>query len=253
MDRDSRTPVATLQAAQALEAGRPQTLSEESAHHLRVVRAALGDVVALRDGTGRTAVGTLVRLSRGGATGDVEEVAVVDPLDPVHLLAPVADRDRMMWLAEKATELGVTSWRPVVWRRSKSVSPRGEGTMFQQKLRGRMMSALLQSQGAWLPEPFPDATVERAVAAAPDGTRILLDVEGDPILSIPLDGAVTIAVGPEGGVEASERDTFVAGGFRLASLGPTRLRFETAALAAVATVRAALAVRGLRPQPDGDR
>jgi 16S rRNA (uracil1498-N3)-methyltransferase len=34
------------------------------------------------------------------------------------LLAPVADRDRMLWLAEKTVELGLTSWRPVVWRRS---------------------------------------------------------------------------------------------------------------------------------------
>jgi 16S rRNA (uracil1498-N3)-methyltransferase len=246
VDRDSGTPVTTLQAAQALETGRPQTLSEESAHHLRVVRAAPGDIVALRDGAGRTAVGTLVRLSRRGATVDVEEVEFLDPLDPVHLLPPVADRDRMLWLAEKATELGITSWRPVVWRRSKSVSPRGEGPMFQQKLRGRMMSALLQSQGAWAPETFPDATVERAVAATPDGSRMLLDAGGTPMLSLPIVAPVTIAVGPEGGVENREREILLAGGFALASLGVHRLRFETAAIAALAAVRASLAARSAR-------
>jgi 16S rRNA (uracil1498-N3)-methyltransferase len=247
VDRGDRTPVATLQATGPLTAGRPQTLAGDSAHHLRVVRASVGDVVALRDGAGGAALGTLVRLAKGSAVVDVDAVETVDPLPPVHLLAPVADRERMLWVAEKATELGLTSWRPILWRRSRSVSPRGEGPMFQQKLRGRMTAALLQSQGAWLPETFPDATVERAVAAAPEGTRILLDAAGDPLLSHNLTAPVSIAVGPEGGVEPKERDCFVAGGFVLASLGPTRLRFETAAISALAVARAAIAATQSQP------
>jgi 16S rRNA (uracil1498-N3)-methyltransferase len=241
VDGGDRAPVATLQTVQPLQEGRAQTLSEDSAHHLRVVRASLGDPVGLRDGAGGVATGTLVKLARGSATVDVETVERLEPLPAVHLLAPVADRERMLWLAEKATELGLSSWRPILWRRSRSVSPRGEGPMFQQKLRGRMMAALLQSQGAWIPETFPDATVERAVAAAPEGTRILLDAAGDPLLRIPLEAPVSIAVGPEGGVEPGERDALVDGGFMLASLGPNRLRFETAAMAALAVTRAGLA------------
>jgi 16S rRNA (uracil1498-N3)-methyltransferase len=247
VDRGDRTPVATLQSIGPLTAGRPHTLAGDSAHHLRVVRASVGDVVALRDGAGCAALGTLVRLAKGSAVVDVDAVDRIDPLQPVHLLAPVADRERMLWLAEKATELGLTSWRPILWRRSRSVSPRGEGTMFQQKLRGRITAALLQSQGAWLPETFPDATVERAVAAAPEGTRILLDAAGDPLLSHNITGPVSIAVGPEGGVEPKERDCFVAGGFILASFGPNRLRFETAAIAALAVARAALAATASPP------
>lgn len=194
----------------------------------------------MRDGAGHAATGTLVKLTRGSAIVDVDEVRSLDQPEAVHLLAPVADRERMLWLAEKAAELGVTSWRPIVWKRSKSVAPRGEGPMFQQKLRGRMLSALLQSQGGWMPETFPDATVERAVAASPEGTRILLDAGGEPVLRVAIKAPVTIAVGPEGGVEDRERDVFRAGGFTLASLGPARLRFETAAIAALAVVRAAL-------------
>ncbi|HUF65968.1 MAG TPA: 16S rRNA (uracil(1498)-N(3))-methyltransferase, partial [Gemmatimonadaceae bacterium] len=199
MDGGARTAVATLHALEPLAGGRPITLGEDAAHHLRVIRASLGDGIALRDGYGGSAFGTLVRLARATAVVDVEEVVRVDAPSAVHLLAPVADRDRMLWLAEKATELGLSSWRPVMWHRSKSVSPRGEGPMFQQKLRGRMMSALLQSQGAWMPETFPDATAERAVAAAPEGTRLLLDADGPPILTLALHEPVSIAVGPEGG------------------------------------------------------
>ncbi|CAN5183121.1 16S rRNA (uracil(1498)-N(3))-methyltransferase [soil metagenome] len=242
MDSGARTTVATLHALEPLAEGRALTLGEEAAHHLRVIRASVGDAVALRDGYGGSAVGTLVKLARSTATVDVDDVVRLDAPPAVHLLAPVADRDRMLWLAEKATELGLTSWRPVMWRRSKSVSPRGEGPMFQQKLRARMTSALLQSQGAWLPETFPDATVERAVAAAPEGTRLLLDVNGAPILSVSAQEPVSIAVGPEGGIEDGEKEAFVGEGFVPVSLGATRLRFETAAIGGLSIVRAALAL-----------
>lgn len=241
MDGRDRTTVASLHAPERLVEGRQQTLSEESAHHLRVVRAGVGDLVDLRDGAGGAATGTLVRLTRGGAVVDVSDVVHLEAAPAVHLLAPVADRERMLWLGEKATELAITTWRPVLWRRSKSVSPRGEGTMFQQKLRARMLSALLQSRGAWLPETFPDATVERAIAASPDGTRLLLDAAGEPILSASMAAPVTVALGPEGGIEDREREAFMDAGFRLVSLGDSRLRFETAGVAALGVIRASLA------------
>ena len=141
MECTDRTAVATFFASEDLVAGGTVTLSEEAAHHIRVARVAVGECVALRDGAGRAAVGTLVKVSKASALVDVIEISQVPRPAPIHLLAPVADRDRMLWLAEKATELGLTSWRPVTWRRSKSVTPRGEGPTFQAKVRARMTSA----------------------------------------------------------------------------------------------------------------
>ena len=69
----------------------------------------------------------------------------------------------MLWLAEKCTELGATSWRPIEWRRSASVSPRGSGPAFQARLEGRMISALTQSGGAWLPEVCDAAPLAEAI------------------------------------------------------------------------------------------
>ncbi len=161
---------------------------------------------------------------------------------PVHMLVPVADRERMLWLAEKSAELGATSWRPVLWRRSRSVSPRGEGTTFRQKVQARMIAALEQSSGAWLPAIFPEATPENAIAAAPPGTRLLLDAAGEPALRAEYAAPVTLAIGPEGGLEPEEREALVGAGFRPIAIGETTLRFETAALAALAVARAALAV-----------
>lgn len=228
-----------LFAPEPFEAGKVLMLAEDAANHLRVVRASLGDIVELRDGRGGVGSGTIARLARGSVTVDVTETATVEPLPAIHLLAPIGDRDRMLWLGEKATEIGVTSWRPVLWKRSKSVSPRGEGTMFLAKLRARMISALLQSRGAWLPEVHPDAPPERAIAAAPQGSRILLDADGSPILSAPLTSPVVIALGPEGGIEEQERAAFVESGFSPVTLGVTTLRFETAGVAAAAIARAA--------------
>lgn len=243
VERTAQPAVATFFSADALAAGRTATLGEAEAHHVRVRRIGIGERVILVNGAGTTATGVLLRSSRAQASVQVESVERVDPLPAVHLMVPIADRDRMLWLAEKATELGIASWRPALWRRSRSVSPRGEGIGFQAKVRARMTSALTQSGGAWLPMLHPDATLDRAIAASSAGARFLLDPTGEPLHSQSFTAPVTIAVGPEGGVEPAERDALVSAGFIPASLGPLTLRFETATIAALAIARSVLAVQ----------
>jgi 16S rRNA (uracil1498-N3)-methyltransferase len=196
--------------------------------------------VRLADGAGRHGWGTIVRLSSESALVELTEVRRVAEAPPVHLLVPVSDRERMLLLAEKAAELEATSWRPVLWHRSRSVKPRGEGPTFAARVRARMASALEQSGVATLPMIYPEATPERAVAAAPDGLRVYLDANGPPLLGRLFSPAVTVAVGPEGGLNDAETELLRAGGFVPASLGRAILRFETAAMAALAIVRAAL-------------
>jgi 16S rRNA (uracil1498-N3)-methyltransferase len=242
VERTDRTPVATFFATDGFVAGGTVALSDEAAHHMRVARVGVGECVALRNGEGRAAIGTLVKVSKTSALVDVSEISEIPRPSPIHLLTPVADRDRMLWLAEKTTEFGVASWRPVVWRRSKSVTPRGEGSTFQGKVRARMTSALLQSGGGWLPEIFPEATVDRAIAAAPLGTRLILVRDGEPIAGVPMHPPVVIALGPEGGMEQTERDAFIGAAFLPVKLTQSTLRFETAGVAAVAIAAASLAL-----------
>ncbi len=251
MERPVKAPVATFLSHAQFVDGANITLSDEEMNHIRALRLSAGASVALRDGAGNGAEGILVRVAKNAAVVEVSRALTFPHLPPVHLLAPIADKERMLSLGEKATELGVSSWRPVLWKRSRSVSPRGEGPTFQQKLKARMTSALLQSRGGWLPEIFPEATVDRAIASSPPGTRLLLDgdeLEGCDesfppavaLTSIDLRSPVVIALGPEGGVEPAERDQFIAAGFQRASLGPYVLRFETAGIAALAMVRSML-------------
>ena len=235
-----RAAVATFFAPESFAAGSSVTLGEDVAHHARVARLSVGSVVALRDGAGKTATGTLSRIGKSTVVVGVAEVSSVARPLAIHLLAPVADRERMLWLAEKAAELGVASWRPVMWRRSMSVSPRGEGPMFQAKLKARMISALTQSGGAWLPDIFPEAEVEGALAATPPGARVLLDRDGTEAGLGPVTAPVSLALGPEGGIEPAEREKFVANEFRTLKLASNTLRFETAGVAGIAIVMAGL-------------
>jgi 16S rRNA (uracil1498-N3)-methyltransferase len=109
-----------------------------------------------------------------------------------------------------------------------------------------MTSALIQSGSGWLPDMFPEATVERAIAAAPLGTRILLSKDGEPIAGVPMHTPITIALGPEGGMEPAERDLFIGAAFLPVKLGSSTLRFETAGVAAVA-IAAALQATSRQP------
>ncbi len=242
MEHTDRAEVAaaTFHVGEPLSAGRLVSLAEAEAHHAKVRRTVIGERVRLVDGEGSVGWGTVIRLARAEMGVEVERVEDVQPLPALNLILPIADRDRMLWLAEKATELGVASWRPVLWRRSRSVAPRGEGVSFQARVRSRMVAALTQSGGAWLPTVYPDATPQAAIAATPQGTRLLLDSRGKRFPWSALETPVTIAVGPEGGFETAERDELTDAGFQAISLAPQVLRFETAALAALAIARAAL-------------
>lgn len=240
VERSDRSSVATFFAPDGFTAGSPVTLGEDAAQHARVLRMGPGDPVALRDGRGRAASGMLGRSAKRMLTIDVGDVWEIPPFPPVHMLVPVADRDRMLLLAEKCAELCATSWRPVMWRRSRSVGPAGDGPAFNSRIRARMISALTQSGGGWLPDMHPSAPVPRVIAAAPEGSRLLLDPAGEPILSADISSPAVIAVGPEGGFDNKERDEMIEGGFVPVALGGSMLRFETAGIAALSIVRAML-------------
>lgn len=241
MERADRAPVATFYVPGAWTAR--VELDDGAAHHAQVKRLVQGDRIRLSNGAGRRVVGTLDvmtkrRLDVAIAVDDIEHVA---PLPVIELWAPVADRERMLTLAEKAVELSASVWRPVVYRRSRSVTPRGDGAAFAEKTRLRMVNALEQCGAAWLPRQLPESDVVSALDSTDGG--ILLDGQGDPfadVHSVTSSPPLRIALGPEGGIEPDERASFERAGWRLARLGDNVLRFETAGIAALAVARTLL-------------
>ena len=241
---DLPTPVASFHVSPPLRGGGKVALAEPAAHHARVKRLAVGDTLRLTDGRGHVAFGEIDELSRDRLSVALRPTILsIMPPPPVHLCVPVGDRDRMLWLAEKAVELGVTSWQPVHFRRSSSVSPRGEGDAFRRRVEARMIGALEQSGGDWLPRILPDASLSELTSGdLSNRQRILLDRSGDPLLAVARQSRArepTLLFGPEGGIDDDERELLYGAGWRAARLADTTLRFETAGVAAIAVVRAA--------------
>lgn len=233
----------TFFAEGALEAGASVSLGEAGAHHIRVRRIAAGATVMLTNGEGTLARGEITRIGKTSVHVSVHESIGIPAPPPLRLFVPVADRDRMLWLAEKCAELAVSEWQPVRFRRSVSVSPRGEGESFAKKVRARMIAALEQSGGAWLPVTHAEVALADALAAADDGerTRYVLEREGQPLVGQHGVAAADAMLGPEGGFEREEVQQILdRGSWVPVSLGENTLRFETAGVLAAGILRAQL-------------
>lgn len=219
--------------------GRGARLVEGEQHHLRVRRAREGDRVELRDGAGLVGSGRLVRNGPGWSV-EVEERRVVGKRPGVTLAVGAGDRDRFEWLAEKATELGVTALIPVETEFTSAVATRVR-PQHVAKLRRRALEALKQCGAAWLPEISPPISLATLLVRPTAGERWLADRSGSAAGAGP---PAIVLVGPEGGLTPAERSAAVGAGFRPVRLGPYVLRFDTAALAAAALAAANLEITG---------
>ena len=243
MDRRRRAAVATFYAPEPIAAGGSIALSDDAVQHARVRRVQPGDAVRITNGRGSIGEGTLERLTKGSGAISVEQSHNVPAPAALALFVPVADKERMLWLAEKSAELGISTWQPVLFRRSASVSPRGEGAKFLEKVRARMISALEQSGGAWLPEIHGELSLEDALvrAATSAAERFFFEQGGAPLVERRPRAAAAL-IGPEGGVDEEERTLIIERhGWLPVSLGDTTLRFETAGVLAAGMLRALLA------------
>ncbi len=212
-------------------------LPPAEAHHLHVRRTGGAAVVGLRDGQGLVGTGVL----RG--EGDALEVLVdraerLPPPAPLRLAVGAGDRDRFGWLVEKAAELGVTEIVPLETARTAGVASRMRDAQVE-RLRRRALEAVKQCGAAWAPLVREIITLEAFLARPPDGVRWLADARGEPPPAGFGTGALTVLVGPEGGLSEEELDRVRGAGFRPVRFGAQVLRFETAALAAAACAAAA--------------
>ena len=240
MERGHRAPVATFVVPELPAGGGSIALDDAAAHHARVRRLTVGDAIRLTTGTGILAEGTIQQLGQSELVAEAG-AARRSPQPPLlEVMAPVADRDRMLWLAEKCAEFAVSVWQPVLFARSRSVTPRGVGEAFEAKVRARMAGALEQSGGAWLPEIRPPIPLAAAARAARAPVRYVLARGGAPLDPSAASKGAAVIFGPEGGIEPSESDLLDELGWRRVGLAPATLRFETAGIAAVSILRAAV-------------
>jgi 16S rRNA (uracil1498-N3)-methyltransferase len=209
---------------------------EHASHLVHVLRARLGqefDIVA--DGVVHRARVDKVSENRvefelGG------EIPGASPA-PVTMLLSIFKFDRMEWAIEKCTELGVAKIVPVIARRT-DAHLAAASVKRAERWRRIALQASEQSRRASQPEISQPIRFEDALAI-PATFRIVL-AENETHAMLPELVAsksskdVVLAVGPEGGWTSEELDTFNREGWVLASLGPTILRAETAAIVAAA-------------------
>ncbi len=226
--------ITLLVAPGQLAPGADLALAPEEAHHLRVRRPAPDEVVRLVDGAGLVASATLYPVGKDlrATVGLVESV----PRGPAITLGVAAgDKERFGLMVEKATELGASRIVPVVTERSAAVATRIRTAQLP-RLQRRALEALKQCGAAWAPEIGEPMSLYHFATAPAPGAKWLADAAGGPPAALGLAEPVTVAIGPEGGYTTEERTTLVDSGFTPVRFGPHILRFETAAIAALAAI-----------------
>ena len=223
-------------------------LDPAAARHVQVLRLQPGDPLRLFNGLS-TAEGdyhaVVLAMGRSSVSVSVGAFAPTqcEAAVAVHIALGMPANDRMDWLVEKATELGVTSISPLMTERSVL---RLSGERADKKLahwRAVAQAACEQCGRSRMPVIHPlssfNAYVQLAALgpAALNSTRLLLSLQPDSqTLTERLGTHTTLSLlsGPEGGLSPAEESQAQAAGFLPATLGPRVLRAETAPLAALA-------------------
>ncbi len=211
----------------------------EARHISRVLRHRAGDVIWVTDGRGRECEVLLDSIGRDLVTGNVQKTRV-RPREPVHrigLAQAVLKGDKLSQVCEAATELGITEFIPV--RTARTVS-RLSGPRLQ-RLRQVALAAMKSSTGTVLPEIGPGVDLEGLLQAAGRYDQTLVAYEEERCSELasvlkPDAGSLLIVIGPEGGFEPDEVARLKQVGAGSFTLGPRRLRAETAGVVAVAAV-----------------
>jgi 16S rRNA (uracil1498-N3)-methyltransferase len=228
-----------------LQTGLALSLPPGAARHVQVLRMQPGDVITLFNGEGGEFEATVTRMGRSDVDVEVGTHHAVEREAPcaVHLLAGITANERMDWLVEKATELGVASITPITAERS-VLKLKGERA--DKKLahwQGVAVAAAEQCGRNRVTRIDAASTVAQWVAQHPAGAeagvRLVLSLsEGTRPLNDAVQGqtSVTLLSGPEGGLTLAEEAQALAAGFVPVTLGPRVLRAETAPLAVLAAL-----------------
>lgn len=209
----------------------------------RVLRLRPGDRVIALDSTGEECV---VRLDHaaGAVRGRVEERRpnASEPVARLELYPGTLKAARLEWVLQKGTELGVSSFVPIVTARS--VAHEG-GENRRRRFDAVVREAAEQSRRGRIPPVSPPLPFAEALVRAAAGPTVVLweDERSTHLRDVPLPSAaepIAVFVGPEGGFTDDEIALARTHGAQTATLGPRILRAETASIAAAALLLARL-------------
>lgn len=211
--------------------------AEESKHCVRVLRLKQGDKMKITDGKGTLAVGTLMDDNIKKCIVRIDERQAQDKPYKYSLtiaVAPTKNPARFEWFIEKATEIGIDKIIPLQTEHSERTQ------LNRERLEKILISAIKQSQQPWMPELSDIVTFPALINTEFSGQKFIafVDETHQKLLksSCQPETDVLILIGPEGDFSKEEIQTAISKGFNPVSLGPNRLRTETAALVACHTI-----------------
>lgn len=207
-----------------------------SKHIVQVLRMQQGEQLQLTDGVGNVFTTKIIDDNRKKCRVNILHTLKIAQRTPIITIAisPLKNTSRFEWFLEKATEIGVSIILPLLCERTEKQHLKRE------RMQGILISAMLQSQQAWLPvlsEPIKftkflpgtnaNENSQKMIAhCEDDNNKILLQHHIKPSLN------KLILIGPEGDFKPNEIDLALQHSFEPVSLGNTRLRTETAGIVA---------------------
>ncbi|MEM1413459.1 MAG: RsmE family RNA methyltransferase [Myxococcota bacterium] len=215
------------------EAGAALPLGAQATQHLRVLRLGPGARVTLFDGRGGLAEATLLE----GGAARIERRWEAPPDRPLGLLMGLPKGRKADDVVRQATELGAT--KIAFLQAARSVPTPDDARSAKRRTRWATVAteAARQAERAWTPRVAGPLTLAEALAVRGESPGFVCGAR-QPGVRTP-DARGWVAVGPEGGFTDAELQAFADAGWASLSLGPTILRAETAALAALALLAAA--------------
>lgn len=215
-------------------------LSEEN-HHIvaRVLRKEVGDTIELVNGNGQIAEAKLETMGKKTSEVAIIHVKEFQPIKPsIRLLVGSLKGEKLSWVVQKSTELGINEIG--FFNSDHSVAQKSES--FLDKLNKTAIEAIRQSGNPFLPKTlFYPSLQDLKFCTDTNHWNIVLDEASNfPVSKILHEAApiaITIFIGPEGGLSREEKIFLQAQNCRMVRIAPYILRADTAAITAAALFR----------------
>jgi 16S rRNA (uracil1498-N3)-methyltransferase len=205
---------------------------ETSKHCVQVLRMKEGGQLQLTDGRGNVCTARIINADRKHCTVTVEEKKLEQQSERKISIAIslLKNASRFEWFLEKATEIGVREIIPLLCKRTERHHFRFD------RMNNILISAMLQSQQAWLPVLQEPQMFDKIVSSSDYAQKFIAHCENDEtknnIALVDKKNAVQILIGPEGDFTKDEIEKALQQNYQPVSLGNTRLRAETAGIVA---------------------
>jgi 16S rRNA (uracil1498-N3)-methyltransferase len=203
-------------------------ISGDEARHLRALRSRVGDGIEISNGSGLIAIADILSDSNRIYKCRIREVYINRGELPATLdiaFGIIGDRNRLEFLIEKGTETGICNFFPIVTEFTQ------KSTVNIDRLRAKSLAAMKQCKRAVLPYIHQVIHFAEIISRFDNYQNIILsDIHGTDISDLRIHGSTLLLVGPEGGFSDNELQKVSAYEPIVMSLGPRRLRTETAAM-----------------------